>query len=489
MDIKKNSGIILHPTSLPGGSGIGDFGKNSYEFVDYLAETKTKIWQVLPLGPTDEVEYSPYSSSSSILGNINLIDLSNLSSDENIQLEEKIINDEYVDYKKVYKHKSDYLRLVSKNMDINEKDYQLFLENVTIRKHLTFLTLVQINKVPWNQWIDSEYTYTEQLFEFVVKEFNSDFKFNLYTQFEFYKQWNELKRYANKSGVKILGDIPIYVNHNSADVWSDKSLFDLNEKGEMLYVSGAVPDDFTVDGQVWNTALYNWENNRVNKYEYWINKLQNNLDKFDYLRIDHFVGFFKYWAIPVNEQALSGEWRKGPWEHFFQEVSKNIPMSKLLAEDLGVVLKETDQILNKYNIPGMKVLQQRIPSNEDHEEKHPHDWNQNIIAYTGTHDSPTINQWFEESNNIQMQSFNEYKKTLNYSYSNDAWDFISLVWESPAILSITTIQDVLDLGRSARFNIPGTKDGNWSWRLKNMGELDKTVDNLKKLNETNSRVN
>ena len=489
MDIKKNSGIILHPTSLPGGVGIGDFGKNSYEFVDYLVETKTKVWQVLPLGPTDEIEYSPYSSPSSVLGNINLIDLTNLSSNEEIKIEDKIFNEKFVDYKKVYEYKKEYLRLSSKNIDIKEKEYQFFLEDITIRKHLTFLTLDQKNKVPWNKWIDSEYNYTEQLFEFVIKEFESDFKFNLFTQYEFYKQWFQLKEYANKSGIKILGDIPIYVNHNSADVWSDKSLFDLDENGEMSYVSGAVPDDFTVDGQIWNTALYNWENNRLGNYQYWISKLQNNLDKFDYLRIDHFVGFFQYWAIPINEKALNGEWRKGPWKNFFKEVSKNIPMSKLLAEDLGVILQETDQILKEYNIPGMKVLQQRIPSDVVNEEIHPHDWNQNIIAYTGTHDSPTIGQWFEESNDIQMRSFDEYKQKLKYSYSEDIWNFISLVWESPAILSVTTIQDVLNLGKSARFNVPGTKYDNWSWRLRNMQELDKTIDKLRELNKNNSRVN
>ena len=164
-------------------------------------------------------------------------------------------------------------------------------------------------------------------------------------------------------------------------------------------------------------------------------------------------------------------------------------MSKLLAEDLGVILQETDQILKEYNIPGMKVLQQRIPSDVVNEEIHPHDWNQNIIAYTGTHDSPTIGQWFEESNDFQMRSFDEYKQKLKYSYSNDIWNFISLVWESPAILSVTTIQDVLNLGRSARFNIPGTKNDNWSWRLESMQELDITIDKLKELNENNSRVN
>ena len=261
----------------------------------------------------------------------------------------------------------------------------------------------------------------------------------------------------------------------------------LDEKYNMGFVSGAVPDDFTTEGQIWNTALYDWEEHLKQNYEYWINKLKSNLDKVDYLRIDHFVGFFQYWAIPIKESALNGSWRKGPWKTFFKEVSKEIPMSKLVAEDLGVVLSETEEILSKYNIPGMKVLQQRIPSDIIHDEIHPNEWKENLIAYTGTHDSPTIKQWFGESNEMQIQYFNEYRKELNFKLSNDVWDFISLVWESPAQVSVTTVQDLLELDKEARFNSPGTKTGNWGWRLKEMDQLNSSIKNLKLLNEMNSR--
>ena len=487
MDIKKSSGLIFHPTSLPGKHGIGNFGENAKTFVDYLVETNTKIWQVLPLGPTDELEYSPYSSPSSVLGNINLIDLDNLHIQSEFTLEEDKFPSEFIDFKNVYKYKSNALYNISKSIDVNEHYYQQFLSNKLIREHITFLTLNKINQNPWFSWNETEKSYSEHLFEYVSNKYEKEFKYNLFTQYEFTRQWDELKQYANKSGIKMLGDIPIYVNHNSADVWSNNNLFELDNTGNMSYVSGAVPDEFTADGQVWNTTLYDWDINREENYEYWINKLKSNLDKVDYLRIDHFVGFFQYWAIPIKESALNGSWRKGPWKTFFEEVSKVIPMSKLVAEDLGVVLSETEEILRKYNIPGMKVLQQRIPSDINHDEIHPNEWKENLIAYTGTHDSPTIKQWFGESNEIQIEYFNKYKQELNFKLNNDVWDFISLVWESPAQVSVTTVQDLLELDKEARFNSPGTKTGNWGWRLEAMDQLDSSIKNLKLLNEMNSR--
>ena len=358
-----------------------------------------------------------------------------------------------------------------------------------IREHIVFLTLDRVNNKNWTLWDDFQKSYSEELYEYVINKHQLSFKYNLFSQYEFFQQWNILKDYANNLGINILGDIPIYVNHNSADVWSNESLFDLDSNGNMSFVSGAVPDDFTVEGQVWNTTLYNWDKNLTNNYEYWIKKLQYNLEKVDYLRIDHFVGFFQYWAIPNNEPALNGEWRKGPWESFFELVSKDVSMSRLLAEDLGVVLSETDQILDKYDIPGMKVLQQRIPSNDgENDEIHPHQWSKNVIGYTGTHDSPTIKEWFEEANSTQIESFKEYKSKLNQSFNDDIWDFISLVWESPSLLAVTTVQDLLKLDKTARFNIPGTQENNWSWRLNNLKELESTIENLKSLNESNSRI-
>ena len=491
MDIDKTSGLILHPTSLPSDYGIGDLGKESYKFVDLLSESKTQVWQVLPLGITDNIEYSPYSSKSSILGNTYIISLDQLDNKifTDKELDEiKINNSDKVDYKLVYENKNNLYNKIFERVNINESKYEDYIDNDLKKQHITFLTLSENFEGSWNTWSKKYQYYSEELFEEVFNKFRSTFTKNIYLQYEFDNQWQKLKSYANSKNVKILGDIPIYVNHNSADVWLNQNLFDLDDNNEMSFVSGAVPDDFTVEGQIWNTALYKWDNHKEERYKYWIEKLEYNLKNYDYLRIDHFVGFFQFWAIPANEPALNGHWRKGPWKTFFDVVSESINFNKLLAEDLGVVLKETEDILNNFNIPGMKVLQQRIPNDTEHNEIHPKEWGFNIAAYTGTHDSPTIKQWLNEVDDIQIEFFNQYKKNNSSLYESDVWNFISLVWESPCQLAVTTIQDLLELGKEARFNIPGTSEKNWIWRLEDLDILENIKKDLKKLNESTKRA-
>ena len=491
MNINKSSGLILHPTSLPSDYGIGDFGKESYKFIDFLSESKTQVWQVLPLGITDSIEYSPYSSKSSILGNPYIISLDKLennvfTSDELSEI--KIRNSDKVDYKLVYSNKNNLYKKISERVNINDSEYRSYIENDLKKQHITFLTLSEIYEGSWNTWSKKYQNYSESLFDEVLDKYLNTFTKNTFLQYEFDKQWQNIKSYANSNNVKILGDIPIYVNHNSADVWLNQELFDLGDNNEMSFVSGAVPDDFTVEGQVWNTALYKWDNHREEGYKYWIEKLDYNLKNYDFLRIDHFVGFFQFWAIPENEPASKGHWRTGPWETFFDVVSKSIDFNKLLAEDLGVVLQETADILGNFNIPGMKVLQQRVPNNTKHDEIHPKEWDYNIVAYTGTHDSPTIKQWLNEVDDIQIEFFNKYKESSSYLHESDVWNFISLVWESPCQLAVTTIQDLLELGKEARFNIPGTKEKNWVWRLEGLDILKNIKKDLKKLNKNTDRA-
>ena len=491
MDINKSSGLILHPTSLPSSYGIGDLGKESYEFIDLLNQSETEIWQVLPLGITDNIEFSPYSSKSSVLGNPYIVSLNNL---ENSIFHESELNEiklpitNEVNYKAVYTNKDKIFNLISERVNYNDNEYQNFLENDLIKRHITFITLSEVFESSWSEWSSDYENFSEELFDMVFDEYKNIFMKNLFLQFEFNKQWQKLKSYANNNNVRILGDIPIYVNHNSADVWLDKHLFDLDDSNNMSFVSGAVPDDFTVEGQVWNTALYQWDNHEDEGYKYWIDKLNYNLQNYDYLRIDHFVGFFQFWAIPYGESALNGHWRKGPWETFFSTVSKNVDFNKLLAEDLGVVLEETADILKKYTIPGMKVLQQRVPNNQVHDEIHPKHWDYNIAAYTGTHDSPTVKQWLNEVEDIQLQFFYDYKKDIKSQYDSDIWNFISLVWESPCQLAITTVQDLLELDKESRFNSPGTQEGNWKWRIQDLDDLKKPLHVLKDLNKVNERI-
>ncbi len=491
MNINKSSGLILHPTSLPSDYGIGDFGKESYRFIDLLCESKTQVWQVLPLGITDNIEYSPYSSKSSILGNPYIVSLNKLKNnvftgDELSEI--KINNSDKVDYKLVYSNKNNLYKKLSERVNINDQEYRDYIENDLKKQHITFLTLSEVYEGSWNTWSKKYQNYSESLFDEVFSKYLDTFTKNIYLQYEFDNQWQNIKSYANSNNVKILGDIPIYVNHNSADVWLNQHLFDLGDNNEMSFVSGAVPDDFTVEGQVWNTALYKWDNHKEEGYKYWIEKLDYNLKNYDYLRIDHFVGFFQFWAIPKNEPALNGHWRSGPWKTFFDVVSKSIDFNKLLAEDLGVVLQETADVLSNFNIPGMKVLQQRIPNDSKHNEIHPKEWDFNIAAYTGTHDSPTIKQWLNEVDDIQIQFFNQYKTRSSLLYESDVWNFISLVWESPCQLAVTTIQDLLELGKEARFNIPGTTENNWVWRLEDLNVLKNITKDLEKLNKSTDRA-
>ena len=490
MDINKSSGLIFHPTSLPSRYGIGDLGKESYEFVDLLSQSKTSIWQVLPLGITDDIEFSPYSSKSSILGNPYLVSLDNIknkifTSEELSEIAYPITNE--VNFKVVYENKNSIFKNISNRINTEDKEYKNYLNNEHIKKHLTFLTLSEINEGPWNNWNDRYQDYSEELFDEVYNRYLNIFSKNLFLQFEFNKQWQKLKSYANNNNVSILGDIPIYVNHNSADVWLNQNLFDLDKNKNMGFVSGAVPDDFTLEGQVWNTALYEWDNHQKEDYKYWVDKLNYNLDNYDYLRIDHFVGFFQFWAIPFGKPALDGHWRKGPWETFFEKIAKYVNFDKLLAEDLGVELNDTTEILTKYTIPGMKVLQQRIPNKEDNDEIHPDLWDENVVAYTGTHDSPTIRQWFNESKE-QVKYFNKYKTNLMTEYDSNVWNFISMTWQSPCKLAVTTIQDLLDLGVEGRFNVPGTQKGNWKWRIEDLKNLIAPLEKLKNLNVSCGRI-
>ena len=492
MDLKRSSGLIFHPTSLPSNLGIGDFGEHSYEFIDLLSSSGTKVWQVLPLGITDNVEYSPYSSKSSLLGNPYIVSLENLENNildkEDLEIFKDLPKD-YVDYANVYKLKDHLFDKLAKKVNRKEKSYENFLENEDIRKHITFITISEALNKEWNHWENEYQSYSDNLFELVMEKYPKIINKHIFLQYEFNYQWRSIKKYANEKNISVLGDIPIYVNHNSADVWLNKSLFDLDENYNMGFVSGAVPDDFTTEGQIWNTALYDWEEHLKQNYEYWINKLNNNLDKFDLLRIDHFIGFFKFWAIPYGEKALNGHWRSGPWDTFFKSIKDRVDFSKVLAEDLGVELDETDQVLSDYNIPGMKVLQQRIPNNVEHNEIHPKQWKENVVAYTGTHDSPTVKQWLSEAEAKQIMFYNNYVNDLNISNNSEVWNFIELTWRTPSILAVTNIQDILELGIEARFNLPGTQKNNWKWRVSHLDSLHEGLDKLKKLNKESSRFN
>ena len=499
MDIEKSSMVILHPTALPGGHGIGDFGKNAYDWIDFLNETGVNIWQVLPFGPTDNVQFSPYSSSSSKLGNFALIDLTYLSDIEIID-KKKLINspenNSQIDFLNVYKFKESILRKSHKNLheDVNHtlhKEINEYEEkNPGLENELIFQMATSLYGDDWKRWPNDMINPNQDNLKDFKNDNKDEFSYQLFVQFLFTKQLKNINNYGYKNNVKILGDVPIYTNFHSCDVWLNKSLFDLEDDYEMANLAGAAPDIFTAAGQIWGNPLYLWDEHMKENYRWWIDRLNSCLSKYELLRIDHFGGLFQFWAIPNGGLGVEGKWRKGPGKGFLEGIKNDVQLEKILAEDLFALdLIEMDEAREEFNIPGIKMLNQRIPHNSWDEEAPPSEWAYNCAAYTGTHDSPTTKQWLEETSEGQKKHFREFvDNNLQNKFDSEVWNAISVVWETPCQMSGTLVQDLLELGKEARFNIPGQQLGNWGWRLDSLEPLSEIKERLLKLNKETGRI-
>ncbi len=499
LDIEKSSMLILHPTALPGGHGIGDFGKNAYEWIDFLEESGVRIWQVLPFGPTDFTQFSPYSSSSSVLGNFALIDLNYLSELEIINrddLEGAPENKTRVDFPNVYKYKEEKLRKAHENLTKSDESslknkieiYQN--KNTGIEKELIFQMASSIYGEDWKKWPKEMINpTTDTLNNFKEANFN-EYSYQLFVQYLFDEQLKNINKYSAKKNVKILGDVPIYTNFHSCDVWLNKNLFDLEENYEMSNLAGAAPDIFTAAGQIWGNPLYLWEEHKKENYKWWKDRLNSCLNKYDLLRIDHFGGLFQFWAIPNGGLGVEGVWRKGPGKSFLDDIKEDIQLERILAEDLFALdLIEMDDAREDYDIPGIRMLNQRIPHDNWDIEIPPSEWPYNCAAYTGTHDSPTTKQWLEETTDGQRKHFKEcVDNNLKNKFESEVWNAISVIWETPCQLSGTLVQDILELGSEARFNIPGQQLGNWGWRLDSLESLNNVKDRLFELNKKTGRI-
>ena len=499
MDINRSSMLILHPTSLPNGHGIGDFGKTAFEWLDFLDLAGIGIWQVLPLGPTDKTQFSPYSSSSSTLGNFGLIDLELLISLDLINknnLNEKPKNLDKVNYPEVYTYKDSVLREAHNNLynssenTIKEELENFENQNKEIQSELAFQMATSIYGDSWKNWPSNlMQPSTNDINEFTNKN-KREYSFQLFVQYLFSTQWNKLRQYANTKDIKILGDIPIYTNFHSCDVWLNRELFELDENNDMPFVAGAAPDIFTASGQIWDNPLYLWEKHKEEDYKFWIQRLKGCLNNYDLLRIDHFGGLFKFWAIPRNELGTEGHWRDGPGHNFLEIIKSEINLDNLLAEDLFAInpLAEMDKAREVFQIPGLKLLNQRIPHDSWDDELPPNKWGYNFAAYTGTHDSPTLKQWIAETSEGQRNNLREYiDSNLQNKQHSEVWDSIAVVWETNCQLAGTMVQDLLELGSEARFNIPGQQIGNWDWRLTSMEELSNLSEKLYALNKATER--
>lgn len=467
---RRRSGVLLHPTSFPSQFGIGDLGKSAYEFVDFLAESKQQLWQILPLGPTGYGN-TPYSCLSSFANNELLIDLQALVEDgylEKEELENQYFDSKKVDYDKAKQVKIQLLQSAfNRFIEQNEKDeFNIYCEsqsNWLLDYSIYRFLKTKFNESPWNEW---EIEYKSRDPETIFELKNSDEKeilFYQFTQYIFENQWLKLKNYANQKEIYIIGDIPIYVAYDSADTWANQELFELGENHEMTFVAGCPPDHFSETGQRWGNPIYNWDFHIKDNFSWWINRIERTLEFTDIIRIDHFRGLEDFWRIPSSEPTAEvGDWIKGPSTTFFSTLVDKLGQVPIIAEDLGILSPSVYKLRDKFNFPGMKMLQYAFNPDENSSNHFlPHNHDSNFAVYAGSHDNDTIQGWYNSIDTKTKAHFLKYSKSDG---TDPVWDMIRLVMSSVAHTAIITMQDLLGLDQNSRMNLPGTGPNNWEWK-------------------------
>ena len=484
----------MHISSLPGPYGIGAMGREARRFVDFLAAAGQHHWQVLPAGPTSYGD-SPYQSFSTYAGNPYFIDLAQLEEDQLLLPGEAARYDwggdrGRVDYEKLYKSRTAVLNQayllgwrrdeekVAAFEEANRRwlpDYALYM---ALKRHFS-------NK-SWQEWpLDIRLRQPEAIRRYRA-QLKNDIRFWTYVQYLFFTQWQELKIYANQRGVSIIGDIPIYVALDSADVWANPSVFQLGEDGRPTKVAGVPPDDYAKDGQLWGNPLYNWKKLDADGFGWWLDRMEFLTQMYDLIRIDHFRGFESYYAVPAQEDtARNGQWEQGPGMKFFQALKERVGDFPFIAEDLGYLTPQVLEMVKESGYPGMKVLHfafdcwcQSIYL--------PFRYHHNCVVYTGTHDNQTTRGWFASLNDADRQFCRDY---LDLAADNQvAWKLIALAWSSVADLAIAPMQDFLNLDDDARMNTPSTSQGNWQWRMADGALTDALAEKIRRLTCTYGRI-
>lgn len=462
----------MHISSLPSPYGIGALGNEAYKFVDFLKQAEQRYWQILPVCPTSFGD-SPYQSFSTFAGNPYFIDLDLLC--ENGLLERNEYSNiqwgktpEKVDFEALYNNRYPVLKKAFTRFKKREEFKVHF--NKFCEKHSAWLNNYALFMAckdffcgkAWSEWDEKFKARDEKTLCKFIKEHSDEIDFWKFLQFCFFSQWENLKKYANVNDVKIIGDAPIYVAFDSADVWSAPDQFLLGEDLKPIDVAGCPPDAFTEDGQLWGNPLYRWDYMKQNKYDWWVRRIRHSLEIYDKVRIDHFRGFESYYAIPGNaETAKNGEWRKGPGMDLFKELKKQLGEMPLIAEDLGFLTPAVHKLLNDSGYPGMKVLQFAFDDKSDSDYL-PHNYASRCIAYTGTHDNDTALGWIESAPKSDVNFAKRYLRLRAEEGYN--WGMMKAIWASAAELAIVQMQDVIGLGNEARMNIPSTTGCNWMWR-------------------------
>lgn len=477
--LKRESGILLHISSLNGRYGIGDFGKSAYEFVDMLKRSNQKLWQILPLGITGYGD-SPYQSFSAFAGNPYFIDLDEflemgLIEDKDLVELKKINEEEKINYEKLYIERYKVLRKAYANFK-NKEEYQELkkFENKHSRwlsEYALFMSLKnRFNGVSWQEWPRAFRVRDKNVLKSSKNELNYDIEFYIFLEYFFRKQWKKLKNYANRNNVKIIGDIPIFVSTDSVDTWINPEMFQFDRKLKPRKVAGCPPDAFSVDGQLWGNVLYNWQAIKATDYSWWIDRIKDCFNLYDVVRIDHFRGFDSYWSIPAQDKtARNGKWEIGPGIDLFNVIKKKLGDLDIIAEDLGFLTPRVRKLLKASGYPGMKILQFGFGENENNENL-PSNIRKNTVVYTGTHDNQTFLGWYESAPEDEQIFCCEYlsqylEKKIEAVKNNPVYSAIEALWKSQAIFSIVPFQDLLKLGNESRMNIPSTLGGNWDWKI------------------------
>ena len=467
----RTAGVLLPISSLPGNYGIGGFSGEAYEFVDQLVKAGQSCWQILPLGPTGYGD-SPYQSFSTYAGNPYYISLDQLASEglltgEECRAADVTDNPAYVDYEKVYNTRFRVLRKAFGRfvrLPQIPEDYYRFREKN--RDWLDDYCLYRVLKSRfggkcWNEWPEEQKRRDLDALEKEKKSFAEEIGFFAFLQYEFHKQWTALKRYANKKGISIIGDIPIYVAFDSADAWANPELFQFDRDGLPKAVAGCPPDAFAATGQLWGNPLYDWKYHSKTGYAWWIRRMQYCMELYDIVRIDHFRGFESYYAIPYGDKtAENGHWEKGPGLDLFRKAEKTLGKCSFIAEDLGFLTEEVLQMVKDSGFPGMKVLEFGFDSGPSCSYL-PHTFEKNCVVYTGTHDNDTVVGWYDSLDSKSRSFLESY---MGHPFTG-SWDLVRMALASVAELAVIPIQDYLGLGTAARVNFPSTLGTNWKWRL------------------------
>jgi 4-alpha-glucanotransferase len=489
MSFPRASGILLHPTSLPGRFGIGELGQAAIEFIDFLEETGQRYWQILPLGPTGYGD-SPYQCFSAFAGNPLLVSLEEMVKD-GLLAESDLANApsfalDHVDYGPVIEYKSTLLekshrRFLAGGSEKERTEYLQFINQASwwLEDYATYRAIKNsFGGQEWTKWDPYLRDYEDTAVHFFRENHATEISTQKYFQYLFFKQWMRVAAYANAHGIKIIGDVPIFVAHDSADVWANRSLFRLDKKGNPTAVAGVPPDYFSESGQLWGNPLFRWDRMKEDGYQWWIERIRQTLATVDIIRLDHFRGFEKYWSVPAGETtAINGKWEEGPGADLFHAVGAAfgpvLGSLPFIAEDLGFITPEVKKLRDDLGFPGMRILQFAFGIDEEADEYKPYSFTRNSVVYTGTHDNDTSVGWFTsagagDSTRSETEVDKERAFVLKYLGTDGHeihWDFIRLALASVADTAIVPLQDVLGCGSEARMNVPARESGNWGWRF------------------------